>query len=190
VRKQAVSLQHPMPGRKRPDIYSYRNSGRLQSASDSANGAGQVSVAAPPEIVRRFQNMLSGRMDAITLSQQLQVHEQRALVAQALGVIMSDQYFVWILHSLAYREALLVLLGSPRPSFAFVRREPNIDLDGIFFTRRELFAGFDQKVLWQRDARGQMKRTYTGGRPVFMEVLPPWPASAVVQWFLGLFAPF
>ena len=131
--------------------------------------------------------MLSGRMDAITLSPQLQLHEQRALVAQALGVIMCDQYFVWILHSLAYREALLVLLGSPRPSFAFVRREPNIDLDGIFFTRRELFAGFDQKVLWQRDARGQMKRTYTGGRPVFMAssaALTSVGGSSMVSWLV------
>jgi hypothetical protein len=47
-----------------------------------------------------------------------------------------------------------MLLGSPRTSCAFLRHQPDIDLDGIDFTRHELFAGLDQKALWQRDATG------------------------------------
>ena len=96
------------------------------------------------------------------------IREQRALIAQALGVIMTDQYFVWILHFLAYRNALRMLLGSPCTSYSFLRHEPDINLDGIDFTRHELFGWLDQKVLWQRDERGQMKRSYVGGRPVRM----------------------
>ena len=98
----------------------------------------------------------------------LDIREQRALIAQALGVIMTDQYFVWILHFLAYRNALRMLLGSPCTSYSFLRHEPDINLDGIDFTRHELFGWLDQKVLWQRDERGQMKRSYVGGRPVRM----------------------
>ena len=176
-----------MPGRKRPYIYSYRSSSSPQSASGGASGAGQVSATLQPEIVRRFQNVLSGRMNTITLSPQLRVHEQRALVAQALGIIMSDQYFLWILHSLAYRKALHMLLGTPCTSYAFLRCEPDIDLDGIVFTRRELFSVFDQKVLWQRDARGQMKRTYVGGRPVLMAssaALASVGGSSMVSWLV------
>ena len=62
-------------------------------------------------------------------------------------VIMLDGYFIWTTHSLPYSKALHMLPGSAFTTFAFLRHEPGIDLDGIGFTRREFFAGFDQKVL-------------------------------------------
>ena len=92
--------------------------------------------------------------------------EQRALVAQALGAIMSDHFFVWSVHSLAHRQALHILLGSPCTSYAFLQHEPDIDLDGIGFTHHELFVGLDQTMLLQRDARGRFKRTCGGGKHV------------------------
>ena len=148
-----------MSGRKR----SRKSSGGSGPQSASASAI-QVSAAAPPAIVRRFPNFLSGRTDTITLSPK--EGEQRALVAQALGVIMSDHYFVWSVHSFAYCKALHMLLGSPCTSYAFLRHEPDIDLDGIGFTRHDLFDGLDQTMLLQRDARGRFKRTCGGGKHV------------------------
>ena len=46
-----------------------------------------------------------------------------------------------------YSKALHMLPGSAFTTFAFLRHEPGIDLDGTGFTRHEFFAGFDQKVL-------------------------------------------
>ena len=61
-----------------------------------------------------------------------------------------------------------MLLGSPCTSYAFLRHEPDIDLDGIGFTRDDLFDGLDQTMLLQRDARGRFQRTCGGGKHVSM----------------------
>ena len=145
---------------------SVRKRSRKSSGGSASASAVEVSAAAPPAIVRRFPNFLSGRTDTITLSPK--IDEQRALVAQALGVIMSDHYFVWSVHSFAHRKALHMLLGSPCTSYAFLRYEPDIDLDGIGFTRDDLFDGLDQTMLLQRDARGRFQRTCGGGKHVSM----------------------
>ncbi len=43
------------------------------------------------------------------------------------------------------------------------------------------------KVHWQRDARGQLKRTYVGGRPVLMAssaALASVGGSSIVSWLV------
>lgn len=93
---QAFKLQHSVPGRKR----SHKSSGSPQSASHSA---GTAAEAAPHEIVKRFHNCLSGKLDIHTF----------ATKGACRTVIMLDGYFIWTTHSLRIAKLFTCFPGLP-----------------------------------------------------------------------------
>ena len=129
--------------------HGMKGSGSGKSASESSSKTADEATP-PPAIVKHFQNFLSGRMGTVTLSPN--DREQRADVAKALGAIMHDTFFAWNAHLFAHRQTLRMLLGTPCPSYAFLRVTPELDLEGIAFTHEDLFAPR------QRNARGHFKR--------------------------------